>query len=158
MSGVSTRGHGKTNQKWTYNEKQEIKNEKLGKCLDVSGASIDNGANVIQWECHGKTNQKWTYDDSTKKRLTNVSSGKCLDVDTGGGTRRNGANVIQGGCHQEINQKWTFWNPDHGRPHRPSSVIESGTGPAGRRESWDAFRKAQESIVMPQTWISGPPK
>ena len=31
-----------------------------GKCLDVSGVSMDDGAPVIQWTCNGGLNQRWT--------------------------------------------------------------------------------------------------
>ncbi|WP_229847234.1 RICIN domain-containing protein [Kitasatospora griseola] len=32
-----------------------------GKCLDVTGASTADGAQVIQWTCEvGKPNQEWT--------------------------------------------------------------------------------------------------
>ncbi|WP_157930561.1 RICIN domain-containing protein, partial [Glycomyces xiaoerkulensis] len=30
-----------------------------GLCLDVSGASTDNGALVQLWTCHGGDNQRW---------------------------------------------------------------------------------------------------
>ena len=30
-----------------------------GKCLDVSGGSLDDGASIIQWQCHGGANQNW---------------------------------------------------------------------------------------------------
>ena len=33
-----------------------------GKCLDVTGYSHANGAQVFQWECNGAINQKWTFD------------------------------------------------------------------------------------------------
>jgi hypothetical protein len=35
-----------------------------GKCLDVSGYSQSNGAQVFQWECLGGANQQWSYDGS----------------------------------------------------------------------------------------------
>jgi Ricin-type beta-trefoil lectin domain-like len=31
-----------------------------GKCLDVEGASRDDGANIQQWSCGG-ANQAWTF-------------------------------------------------------------------------------------------------
>ncbi|MBV9082650.1 MAG: RICIN domain-containing protein, partial [Acidobacteriaceae bacterium] len=32
-----------------------------GKCLDVSGISVEDGAAVYQWTCWGGDNQKWSF-------------------------------------------------------------------------------------------------
>ena len=37
----------------------EIVSRHSGQCLDVSGASTDAAASVIQWPCHGGPNQQW---------------------------------------------------------------------------------------------------
>ncbi len=31
-----------------------------GKCMNVSGASVQNGAIIQQWTCEGGDNEKWT--------------------------------------------------------------------------------------------------
>ena len=52
-----------------------------GKCLDVSSASTDDGAAIIQWQCHGGENQQWRVEAVTGGyRLVARNSGKCLDV------------------------------------------------------------------------------
>ncbi|WP_107100916.1 family 43 glycosylhydrolase [Streptomyces graminilatus] len=57
-------------------------NRKSGKCLDVSGNSGADGANIHQWTCHGGANQKWRIEDlgNDTNRLVNVSSGKVMDT------------------------------------------------------------------------------
>lgn len=77
-----------------------------GKCLDVSGVSTANGANIIQYDCHGGPNQQWTLTDKGGGYYLAVAkhSGKCLDV-AGVGTG-NGTNIIQYDCHSGPNQQW----------------------------------------------------
>ena len=55
-----------------------------GKCLDVSAASLVNGANVQQWACNGGDNQRWklvSMGDGYNE-LVAKHSGKCADVST----------------------------------------------------------------------------
>lgn len=77
-----------------------------GKCLDVTGGSTANGAQVIQWTCHGGANQRWTalYAGGGYYYLRAQHSGKCADV--AGGSTANGAKVIQWTCHGGANQQW----------------------------------------------------
>ncbi|MET8975165.1 family 43 glycosylhydrolase [Streptomyces sp. NPDC004539] len=57
-------------------------NRNSGKCLDLSGSSSADGANVQQWTCTGGANQKWRVEDlgDDTSRLVNVASGKVLDT------------------------------------------------------------------------------
>src|SRR5688572_9884697 len=34
-----------------------------GKCADIAGASLLDGANIHQWDCHGRANQQWILRD-----------------------------------------------------------------------------------------------
>ena len=79
-----------------------------GQCLDVTGASQDNGAAVIQWPCHGGSNQQWSlYNAGDGYYLVTVNhSGQCLDVT--GASQDNGAAVIQWPCHGGDNQQWSI--------------------------------------------------
>ncbi|MCX3292497.1 family 43 glycosylhydrolase [Streptomyces sp. NEAU-H22] len=72
-----------------------IVNRHSGKCLDVSGASSVDGADVIQSSCTGNTNQQWRIEDqgNDTSRLVNVRSGKALDVDACG--TADGTNLHQ---------------------------------------------------------------
>jgi hypothetical protein len=79
-----------------------------GQCLDIAGASQNNGAHLIQWPCHYNQNQQWTSvaAGAGYYRLVVRHSGKCLDVD--GASQNNGAHLIQWPCHLGNNQQWRF--------------------------------------------------
>ncbi|MBO3751255.1 endo-1,4-beta-xylanase [Streptosporangiaceae bacterium NEAU-GS5] len=74
-----------------------------GRCLDVTGASQANGAQVEIWDCNGQSNQQWTSTSSSELR---VYGGKCLDVN-GRGTA-DGTSVIIWDCNGQSNQQWRF--------------------------------------------------
>ncbi len=75
-----------------------------GRCMDVYGASRDNGAAIIQWDCHTGDNQLWSLVSAGNDyyKLVAKHSGKCLDVY--GASRDNGARLIQWDCHGGDNQ------------------------------------------------------
>ena len=77
-----------------------------GKCLDVSGVSMDDGAPVIQWTCNGGLNQRWTLQPATDGYYNLVAghSGKLLDVS--GVSTDDGARVIQWPANSGQNQQW----------------------------------------------------
>jgi hypothetical protein len=72
-----------------------------GRCVDVSGASTANGAQVQLWDCHRNTNQRWT---PTSSRQLTVYGNKCLDA-SGQGTT-NGTRVVIWDCNGQANQQW----------------------------------------------------
>ncbi|WP_030512661.1 RICIN domain-containing protein, partial [Microbispora rosea] len=72
-----------------------------GRCLDVSGVSQANGAQVQLWDCNGQSNQQWTPTASGELR---VYGNKCLDVNNAG--TADGTNVIIWDCNGQNNQKW----------------------------------------------------
>ncbi|WP_250214303.1 lectin [Acrocarpospora catenulata] len=73
------------------------------RCLDVTGVSQTNGAQLQIWDCNGQANQQWTSTGSSELR---VYGNKCLDVN-GGGTA-DGTAVIIWDCNGQNNQKWRF--------------------------------------------------
>jgi uncharacterized protein (DUF1800 family) len=79
-----------------------------GKCLDINGASLEDGARAIQWACHGGENQHWTLQAASNGayRLVARHSGKALDV--AGVSLDDAAPVIQYTPHGGDNQQWTF--------------------------------------------------
>ena len=79
-----------------------------GKCLDVSGASTDNFASVIQWDCHGGANQQWQFVPlgDGYYRIVARHSGKVLDVY--GVTTDDLAPIIQYESHGGVNQQWSL--------------------------------------------------
>ncbi len=76
------------------------------KCLDVSGASSENGSALVQWQCHGGDNQVWSIEpaDDGYSRVVARHSGRCLDVS--GESTVDGAPVLQWQCHSGANQQW----------------------------------------------------
>jgi hypothetical protein len=74
-----------------------------GRCMDVPGATTNNGTQVNLWDCHGNANQRWTY--TSGKQLT-VYGNKCLDA-FGGGTS-NGTAVAIWDCTGAANQQWNL--------------------------------------------------
>ena len=66
-----------------------------GKCLDVNGASLDDFARVIQWDCHDGANQQWRFEPAGDGYYVLVArhSGKALDVI--GESVENAAPIVQ---------------------------------------------------------------
>ena len=79
-----------------------------GKCLDINGSSMDDGALLLQWDCIGASNQIFTLTPTGGDyyQITALHSNKCLDVDTSEGNDHNGANVRQMTCNGEPNQQF----------------------------------------------------
>jgi hypothetical protein len=78
-----------------------------GKCLDVPGASTDDGILLFQWTCHGKANQQWQVKNlgGGEHQIISVNSDKCVDLK--GGNTDEGAPVQQWPCRDSNdNQRW----------------------------------------------------
>ena len=87
-------------------QKYIIKSVNSGKVLDVSGRSMDNGGNVIQYAYGGGNNQKWYIERQSNGYyvIKCVNSGKVLDV--AWGSSDNGANVQQCQYYGNACQQW----------------------------------------------------
>ncbi|XVU22738.1 RICIN domain-containing protein [Actinoplanes sp. CA-054009] len=82
-----------------------------GKCVDVTGASADNSAPLIQVACNAAaTNQQWkaVAQANGQFNLANGKSGRCVDVPSASTT--SGTQLQQYGCGDGLktNQLWTF--------------------------------------------------
>jgi hypothetical protein len=79
-----------------------------GKCLDINGSSLDDGAQLLQWDCSGAANQIFTMVPAGGEwyQIVAAHSNKCLDVDTSEDTHHNGARVRQMPCSGEANQQF----------------------------------------------------
>jgi|GEM_PF-2784049 len=77
-----------------------------GKCMDVSGKSIDNGVKIIQYDYRGGDNQLWKFKPIGNGYFQIIAkhSGKCLDV--GSKSINNGAKIIQYDYLGGDNQLW----------------------------------------------------
>ncbi|WP_062431059.1 glycoside hydrolase family 27 protein [Herbidospora daliensis] len=73
------------------------------RCVDVTGASQNNGTAVVLWDCNGQSNQQWT---STSAGELRVYGNKCLDVNNNG--TADGTGVLIWDCNGQNNQKWRF--------------------------------------------------
>ncbi|HET9141027.1 ricin-type beta-trefoil lectin domain protein [Actinophytocola sp.] len=80
-----------------------LRNVAANRCLDVSGGSQANGAQVIIWDCNGGSNQRWTGTASDELR---VFDSKCLDVLNQ--ATAPGSAVSIWDCNGGTNQKWTL--------------------------------------------------
>jgi hypothetical protein len=79
-----------------------------GKVADVSGGSMVDGGNVLQWSWNSGSNQKWEFRDAGGGYfyIVNQKSGKCLDV--AGASTADGANIHQWTCNGGTNQQWQW--------------------------------------------------
>ncbi len=78
-----------------------------GQCMDVYGASVDNGAAVTQYPCRGSTNQQWRVNAAGGYvSLSAVHSGQCIDIY--GGSTAAGAQAVQWPCHGRANQQFSL--------------------------------------------------
>src|SRR5262249_51958151 len=71
-----------------------------GNCVDVNGASTDNGGNIQEWNCNGTGAQSFKAVDMGGGyfQLVNTHSGKCIQVDCpeqNGSCMVNGRNISQ---------------------------------------------------------------
>lgn len=76
-------------------------------CMDVRGASHENRADIIIYQCHDGENQRFimNFDDSGDYfSLIAPYSHKCVDVR--GASTEDGAEVIQFDCNGQDNQKF----------------------------------------------------
>jgi hypothetical protein len=81
-----------------------------GQLANVQGASLADGAAVIQYPWSGTPNERWlvTGDNDGYFRFASLNSNKCLNVQ-GGGTA-SGTPVIQYTCTNDgaANERWKF--------------------------------------------------
>ncbi|HEV2782329.1 MAG TPA: ricin-type beta-trefoil lectin domain protein [Actinophytocola sp.] len=80
-----------------------LRNVAAGRCMDVSGQSQANGAQLIIWDCNGGGNQRWT---STAAGELRVYDTKCLDVLNQATTPGSAVSIWD--CNGGNNQKWTL--------------------------------------------------
>ena len=75
-----------------------------GKCVDLPGGTVSDGAQAIQYDCHGGPNQQWRIDFASAANTQIVSrlSGKCLGADSANAGRA----VVQSRCSGSPEQLW----------------------------------------------------
>lgn len=84
----------------------KIKNS--GKCLDISGSSTADFAQVQVWDCNGTDAQKFRFQDYDQGyfSIVNIRSGRCLDAR--GGSAQRGTDFVQYTCSGAIGHNQQF--------------------------------------------------
>ncbi|MFL4909184.1 RICIN domain-containing protein [Streptomyces sp. MMS24-I2-30] len=79
-----------------------------GQVANVSGASQEKGARVIQWPLSRTDNERWEPEavSGGYYRFRAVHSGKCLNVKGGG--NESDTDIIQYTCGNAANEQWKF--------------------------------------------------
>ncbi|MFC8435802.1 RICIN domain-containing protein [Streptomyces sp. NPDC057253] len=90
------------------NANYKIVNKSSSKAVDVSGASMSAGANVIQWTDSGALNQNWRFAPVGDGSYEIVSRNSDLLMDVSGGVTTDGANIVQSSDTNAANQRWTL--------------------------------------------------
>jgi galactose oxidase len=76
-----------------------------GQCMNVFGASVNPGANVIQWPCAGASNERLSLvPQGSAYQLVVSHSGLCVAVN--GASPSAGARVVQVSCTGASNELW----------------------------------------------------
>jgi beta-glucanase (GH16 family) len=121
----------------------KVVNENSGKVLDVTGASVDNGARIIQQSDNGGESQKWYFADigSGYKRIVNVKSGKTLDVSNE--SKDDGGAVIQWNSTGGNNQQWSLTSSGNGY----YKIINRNSG-----KLLDVTKQSTEDGALVQQW------
>jgi hypothetical protein len=93
------------------------------RCVDVSGSSTADRANVQQFGCNGSDAQRWVVSNVVQAgvngiqnnlyEIRSVVSGKCLDV--ADSKTADGTNVQQFGCNGSNAQRWAITWLGNGR-------------------------------------------
>ncbi len=102
----------------------KIINRNSGKLLDVSGSSLEDGGNIIQWGLTGGTNQKWSFTDAGEGnyKIVNENSGKLLGILNS--SVDNGGDAIQETDNGSIRQKWRLIDMGGGY----YKIVNTGSG------------------------------
>jgi endonuclease/exonuclease/phosphatase family metal-dependent hydrolase len=83
----------------------QIVNRNSGLCMDIAGAQMSPGTNVLQWYCSGDNWQKWSYDPTTGLIRSLNDPRYCLDNN---GYYDDGADLKIWTCNGNANQRFTL--------------------------------------------------
>jgi Ricin-type beta-trefoil lectin domain-like len=84
-----------------------IVNSATGFCLDVTGASSNQGVQLDAWTCNAGSNQNWTMSvQGGGYSVTTQLDGQVMDAS--GQSTQSGSAVIQWPANGGTNQQWTF--------------------------------------------------
>ncbi len=83
----------------------DLKNPGSGRCSDVAGGSLADGAKVQLYTCNRLARQIWLNEPQSYGRIRVLNGKKCLDVQ--GGLIRSGTKVQSYRCNKTSAQKWS---------------------------------------------------
>jgi hypothetical protein len=134
-----------------------------GKCMDVSGASTADRAQIQQWQCNGSGAQSFRVEnlDGGVARLINTHSNKCVDIDGAG--KADGTKVQLWSCNGGSAQRFRIEDVGGGnvRLVNPNSnkcldVAGSGSADGTKIQLWtcngtkaQTFRPASIGVPPP---------
>lgn len=102
-------------------------NNASGLCMDIRGADMTAGADVIQWTCNDGDWQKWNYDAHTGLIRSKQDSRFCLD---NSGTFGDGADIRVQRCNGSANQRFLISETGVIRMHTFQEQVVDGYGTA----------------------------
>lgn len=108
----------------TFTGQYRIINQHSGKALDVSGFSMADGGNILQWDYVGGDNQRWTLSSAGNGFYTirSVLSGKVVDITAA--STANGANVQQYASNGTAAQQFSIEDLGNGQYR----IVNRGSG------------------------------
>jgi hypothetical protein len=133
----------------------EVKPVHSGKCLDVAGASSNDGAAINQYGCWGGNNQKFTVESQGNNtyRLKGVASGKCIGVVNG--ATNDGAGIEQRTCGANNSQLFQLNNKGnntfelkHVSSGKCVDVKGNSTGDSVGLQLWSCHGGANQAYAM----------
>ncbi|MER5509287.1 RICIN domain-containing protein [Streptomyces sp. NPDC002766] len=90
------------------NANYKLLNKNSAKAIDVSGASMTAGANILQWNDTGAVNQNWRFVPVGDGSYEIVSRNSALLMDVSGAATTDGANIVQATDNNSASQHWTL--------------------------------------------------
>ena len=132
-----------------------IVNKGSGKYLDVSGASKDNGANILQWSGNAQVNQQFTLTklENNNWSIRPVHSDKSLDV--WGFSKDNGGTIKQYEYTGTTNQQWQLKESSSGGIKVSSAFSGKLLSVANANQGSDVYQD-QDKASLNQVWNFNP--
>ncbi|WP_233402858.1 NPP1 family protein [Marinomonas transparens] len=102
-------------------------NRSSGLCMDITDIKMQNGTNVMQWDCNGGKWQRWYLEASSGLIHSQQDPRFCLDNSSVYG---NGANIMIWQCHGGDSQRFVTNNDGSIGIEVDSNQVIDGAGPS----------------------------
>ncbi|CAM3506992.1 ricin-type beta-trefoil lectin domain protein [Parendozoicomonas haliclonae] len=129
---------------------RELRDERSGRCLDISGNNSSNGTNVQLWDCNGTGAQKWALNALTGQMIN--ANGRCLDIPGDDNGVGNGANVQIWSCQEQaVDQRWILDGGVLKNQKNPAIVLDAyGTDKGSNAGLWESHGGSNQQWVWGQ--------